>query len=146
MIGATPQLATAVWTGTEDNSPLLNAWGGQMYGSGVPASTWKDIQDGALEGEEIEYFKPAEPLGYSASGYYNTAPTQSTWSSSTGTATGTDTTGTGAGEASAAPASPAAPSPASPAQDAPAPEAPAPAPAPAAPADPIGDLLNQLGL
>lgn len=145
MIGATPQLATAVWTGTEDNSPLLTAWGGQMYGSGVPASTWKDIQDAALEGEEIEYFKPAEPLGYGASSYYNTVPTQS-WVGSAGTATET------AGAETSAPGSPAAPSDAAPAPggEAPAPggEAPAPepAPAPAAPADPIGDLIDQLGL
>lgn len=64
MIGATPQLATAVWLGTEDNSPLLNSWGGPIYGAGIPASTWKDILDGALEGKELETFKAAEPLGY----------------------------------------------------------------------------------
>lgn len=75
MIGATPQLATAVWAGTDDNSPLLNSWGGLMYGSGLPASTWKDILDGALEDKPNETFKPAEEMGFYKEGSYG-----QTWS------------------------------------------------------------------
>ena len=77
MIGATPQLSTAVWIGTVDNSPLVNSWGGLMYGSGQPASIWKQTMDGALAGQDIEYFPQANPLGFykvtengTAGGYY----------------------------------------------------------------------------
>ncbi|WJZ03929.1 transglycosylase domain-containing protein [Corynebacterium freiburgense] len=66
MIGATPQLATAVWVGTEDNSPLTNAWGGSIYGSGLPAQIWKATMDTALSGEPFETFgAPSGDLGYS---------------------------------------------------------------------------------
>ncbi|MDO4684919.1 MAG: transglycosylase domain-containing protein [Corynebacterium sp.] len=65
MIGATPQLATAVWVGTEDNSPLTNAWGGSIYGSGLPAQIWKSTMDTALANEPFETFKsPSGDLGY----------------------------------------------------------------------------------
>ncbi|AZA12480.1 transglycosylase domain-containing protein [Corynebacterium choanae] len=66
MIGATPQLATAVWVGTELNTPLTNSWGGLMYGAGMPATIWKQTMDGALEGEPIETFPEIQPLGYSS--------------------------------------------------------------------------------
>ncbi|HKM25456.1 MAG TPA: transglycosylase domain-containing protein, partial [Corynebacterium sp.] len=57
MIGATPQLATAVWVGTADNTTaIFNPWGGNMFGAGTPASIWKASMDGAHEGKEIEYF------------------------------------------------------------------------------------------
>nr|WP_143336676.1 transglycosylase domain-containing protein [Corynebacterium pacaense] len=64
MIGATPQLATAVWVGTEDNSPLLTQWGGNMYGSNVPASIWKQTMDTALENDAIEEFPTAGYINY----------------------------------------------------------------------------------
>lgn len=73
MLGATPQLATAVWAGTSDNSPLLNSWGGLMYGSNLPAELWKDIEDNALQGKSVEKFKAAESIGW-ASGKYTYAP------------------------------------------------------------------------
>ncbi|WKD60029.1 transglycosylase domain-containing protein [Corynebacterium caspium] len=62
MIGATPQLATAVWVGTEDNSPLLTPWGGQVYGAGLPTQIWKQLMDGAHEGKEIRKFPEATPV------------------------------------------------------------------------------------
>lgn len=64
MIGATPQLATSVWVGTEDNSPLLNTWGGNMYGSGVATDIWKDTLDGALAGEPVEQFPAPQPIAH----------------------------------------------------------------------------------
>lgn len=64
MIGATPQLATAVWVGTDDNTALLNQWGGSMYGASLPATIWKGIQDGALQGQENLQFPTPEPLGF----------------------------------------------------------------------------------
>ncbi|ATV80786.1 Penicillin-binding protein [Corynebacterium pseudotuberculosis] len=73
MVGATPQLATAVWAGTSDNSPLLNSWGGLMYGSNLPAELWKDIEDNSLQGKSVEKFKSAESIGW-ASAKYTYAP------------------------------------------------------------------------
>ncbi|GGG72857.1 transglycosylase domain-containing protein [Corynebacterium pelargi] len=73
MIGSTPQLATAVWAGTDDNEPLLNAWGGPMYGSNLPADIWQSAMNGALVNDDVEYFKDPEPIGW-ASGGYTTGP------------------------------------------------------------------------
>ncbi|MCK7637157.1 penicillin-binding protein [Corynebacterium sp. P7202] len=64
MIGSTPQLATAVWVGTVDNTPLLNYWGGNMYGSGLPAQIWKSTMDQSLEGKPFESFPAPQPLGF----------------------------------------------------------------------------------
>ncbi|PRQ11108.1 penicillin-binding protein [Corynebacterium sp. 13CS0277] len=75
MIGSTPQLATAVWVGTEDNSPLLNSWGGLMYGSSTPARIWKATMDGALEGADYEEFPTPKGLGYSSVPYVYYEPT-----------------------------------------------------------------------
>lgn len=59
MLGSTPQLSTAVWLGTVDNKPLVNEWGGIMYGSGVPATIWKNVMDAALADDEFESFGSA---------------------------------------------------------------------------------------
>jgi len=66
MVGFTPSLSTAVWVGTVDGTkPLVNQWGGPVYGSGIPSNIWKATMDGALEGTDIESFpKPAEVGGY----------------------------------------------------------------------------------
>uniref|UniRef100_UPI001891694F transglycosylase domain-containing protein n=1 Tax=Dietzia sp. SYD-A1 TaxID=2780141 RepID=UPI001891694F len=62
-VGYTPSIATAVWVGTDDNQPLLNAWGGTMYGSGLPADIWKSAMDGALSGTEWESFPTPGYIG-----------------------------------------------------------------------------------
>jgi membrane peptidoglycan carboxypeptidase len=66
MVGYTPSLSTAVWVGTTDGTrPLVNASGGAVYGSGLPADIWKATMDGALKGTDNETFpKPAEIGGY----------------------------------------------------------------------------------
>lgn len=87
MIGATPQLATAVWAGTSDNTALLTQWGGSMYGSGLPATLWKSIMDDSLQGEDYESFTPAESLGYEDYSYG--VGYSSSWSSSNSTSTST---------------------------------------------------------
>ena len=75
MVGATPQLATAVWVGTADNTTaIFNAWGGNMYGAGAPTQIWKAILDSSLAGQEIEYFTPATPINYGRGTYGNTPP------------------------------------------------------------------------
>jgi membrane peptidoglycan carboxypeptidase len=66
MVGFTPSLSTAVWVGTvKGDQPLVNSWGGPVYGAGLPADIWKATMDGALKGTEFESFPtPAEVGGY----------------------------------------------------------------------------------
>lgn len=64
MLGAAPQLATAVWVGTADNTALYNTWGGSMYGSNSPATIWKQTMDNALETSPLETWDTAPALGY----------------------------------------------------------------------------------
>ncbi|MFI1463894.1 transglycosylase domain-containing protein [Nocardia carnea] len=62
MVGYTPSLATAVWVGTTDNSPLRNYGGAMIYGSSLPSDIWKDTMDGALEGTPNEKFPKPAPI------------------------------------------------------------------------------------
>ena len=66
MVGFTPQLSTAVWVGTDKgDKPLVNSWGGPVYGSGLPADIWKATMDGALRNADFENFPtPTEVGGY----------------------------------------------------------------------------------
>ncbi len=66
MVGFTPSLSTAVWVGTtEGTKPLVNRWGGPVYGSGLPSDVWKATMDGALKGTDFQAFpKPSEIGGY----------------------------------------------------------------------------------
>lgn len=66
MVGYTPSLSTAVWVGTTDgHDPLVNQWGGAVYGAGIPADIWKATMDGALQGTPNESFPtPTEIGGY----------------------------------------------------------------------------------
>lgn len=65
-VGYTPQLSTAVWVGTvQGDTPLVNSWGGPVYGAGLPADIWKATMDGALSGTDFESFPtPTEIGGY----------------------------------------------------------------------------------
>ena len=68
MIGATPQLATAVWAGTDSGEALISQYGANIYGANLPATVWKNIMDGALEGQPAETFPAAESMGFTSSG------------------------------------------------------------------------------
>ncbi|MGP5241656.1 transglycosylase domain-containing protein [Corynebacterium flavescens] len=93
MIGATPQLASAVWVGTADNtSAIFNSSGGIMYGSNSPTQIWKYVLDNSLANSDFETFPQAYSVRYGkgspGSGYYYT-PTPS--SPSTGGNAGAQT-------------------------------------------------------
>ncbi|MDY5785466.1 transglycosylase domain-containing protein [Corynebacterium sp.] len=149
MVGATPQLAVAVWVGTADNtSAIFNEWGGNMFGSGTPAQIWKDVLDTTLEGQEFRSFPDATPVYWGVNpysggtglggGYY------SGYGYGYGAGAGGATGGTGAD--TSAPAAPAEPEPA----PVPEPVAPAPAPAPALPVAPppppqVQDAIDAFG-
>lgn len=66
MVGYTPSLSTAVWVGTTGgDEPLVNQWGGPVYGASIPADIWKATMDGALQGTPNESFPtPTEIGGY----------------------------------------------------------------------------------
>ncbi|KAB1502912.1 penicillin-binding protein [Corynebacterium sp. 320] len=129
MIGSTPQLATAVWVGSNNNTPLRNAYGGTMYGAGVPADIWKTFMDSALANQPVEQFSGSTSYNSYGGG------------SSSGTSYGTNdsySSNSNTGDTTSQPVE----------------EAPAPAPAPAEPApnapDPgeavgnISDFVNGL--
>lgn len=69
MLGSTPQLSTAVWVGTADNtSAIFNEWGGNMFGSATPTRIWKAAMDGAHEGQDIESFATPAPINFGTGG------------------------------------------------------------------------------
>ncbi|WP_445228160.1 transglycosylase domain-containing protein [Corynebacterium sp. H78] len=63
MIGATPQLSTAVWVGNVDGSALYNRWGGNMFGSHTPSDLWKSVMDDSLANEDWIPFSDPEAIG-----------------------------------------------------------------------------------
>ena len=65
-VGYTPSLSTAVWVGTvQGDKPLVNSWGGPVYGAGLPADIWKATMDGALQDTDFDSFPtPGEIGGY----------------------------------------------------------------------------------
>ena len=88
MIGSTPQLATAVWVGTTDNSRLVNSWGASVYGAGIPATIWRTAMNGALVNADFEQFTIPVNVGYnSAPEAVNTGG--GTWNSTSGSSTAT---------------------------------------------------------
>jgi penicillin-binding protein 1A len=61
-VGFTPDLSTAVWIGYADQQlPMTDVHGGQVWGSGFPASIWKSFMTDALkEKPEKEFSQPKE--------------------------------------------------------------------------------------
>ena len=76
MVGYTPSLSTAVWVGTTGgDEPLVNQWGGPVYGASIPADIWKATMDGALQGTTNESFPtPTEIGGYAGVPYVAPPP------------------------------------------------------------------------
>jgi membrane peptidoglycan carboxypeptidase len=62
-VGYTPSLSTAVWVGTDDNSPIKTSGGRPIYGRMVPGSIWQQFMNTALAGTRAEQFPQLEPLG-----------------------------------------------------------------------------------
>ncbi len=53
MVGFTPQVSAAVWVGTGEDRPIVNAHGTPEYGSDLPAKTWKLFLDTYLAGAPV---------------------------------------------------------------------------------------------
>jgi len=62
-VGYTPSITTAVWVGTDDNSPIKTSGGSPIYGRMVPGSIWQQFMTAALRGKPKEQFNRFEPLG-----------------------------------------------------------------------------------
>nr|WP_275432378.1 transglycosylase domain-containing protein [Corynebacterium striatum] len=145
MVGSTPQLATAVWVGTADNtSAIFNSYGGIMYGSDAPTRIWKQILDTSLVNSEYQSFPTAYPIRY-GSGNWGSGYTGSYGSSTeygNGYGNNDDAPEETANPESPAPGDQPAPSPHQPATS---PEAPAQPGAPAPDVPSLEDIINGQG-
>jgi membrane peptidoglycan carboxypeptidase len=65
MVGATPQLATAVWIGSKGpaRDPIRDKNNAKIGGSDLPAAVWKAFMDAALKGTDVKRFPPAANTG-----------------------------------------------------------------------------------
>ncbi|MDD7921363.1 transglycosylase domain-containing protein [Actinomycetospora callitridis] len=63
MVGFTPSISTAVWVGTDDNTPIKNGDGRPIYGRGVPGQIWQGYMNDALRGDPVEQFSDFRPIG-----------------------------------------------------------------------------------
>jgi len=62
-VGYTPSISTAVWVGTNDNSPIKTSYGGPIYGRMVPGSIWEQFMNTALRNQPAQQFSKFVPLG-----------------------------------------------------------------------------------
>jgi membrane peptidoglycan carboxypeptidase len=63
-VGFTPQLSTAVWYGNADPKKFVTDNGAPLYGGGLPALTWQQMMNGALQGKPVENFPPPAHVGH----------------------------------------------------------------------------------
>jgi peptidoglycan glycosyltransferase len=63
MAGFTPSIATAVWMGTDMNSPIRTARGTPIEGATLPGEVWHQFMAEALDDEPVEHFAPFRPIG-----------------------------------------------------------------------------------
>ncbi|MFC4460678.1 transglycosylase domain-containing protein [Pseudonocardia nematodicida] len=61
--GFTPELATAVWVGTDRNDPIRNAAGSPINGRDLPAAVWQGFMSSAVRGGEVAEFPTFRALG-----------------------------------------------------------------------------------
>jgi len=62
-VGFTPSISTAVWVGTNDNSPIKTSYGTPIYGRMVPGSIWEQFMNTALRNQPVQQFSKFAPLG-----------------------------------------------------------------------------------
>ncbi|MDN5919327.1 MAG: penicillin-binding protein [Pseudonocardia sp.] len=62
-VGFTPSVSTAVWVGTDDNTPIKNSAGRPIYGRMLPGSIWQSFMNDVLDGTPTERFSDFEPIG-----------------------------------------------------------------------------------
>ena len=62
-VGYTPSVSTAVWVGTDDNTPIRNSAGRPIYGRMLPGTIWQSFMNDVLRGTPVERFSGFEPIG-----------------------------------------------------------------------------------
>jgi membrane peptidoglycan carboxypeptidase len=90
MAGFTPSIASAVWMGTDMNSPIRTARGTPIEGATLPGEVWHQFMSEALDDEPVEQFAPFRPIGEAPSTAARGAET-STRATSEGASTPTPT-------------------------------------------------------
>ncbi|TCP57374.1 membrane peptidoglycan carboxypeptidase [Tamaricihabitans halophyticus] len=63
MVGYTPSISSAVWVGADQNEPIVDAAGANIYGSGLPGSIWQSFMETYLADKPGEQFEDVEPIG-----------------------------------------------------------------------------------
>jgi membrane peptidoglycan carboxypeptidase len=61
--GFTPSLSSAVWMGTDLNSPIRTARGTPIKGNSLPGDVWQDFMSAALRDAPVEDFPPFQAIG-----------------------------------------------------------------------------------
>ncbi|MHC1561776.1 transglycosylase domain-containing protein, partial [Actinomycetospora sp. C-140] len=97
MAGYTPGASTAVWVGTDDNTPIKTSDGRPVYGHGLPSEIWKSFMDEALDDTPRQTFGPFTPVagsdpGDTASRADSSSPTPSSTATPRSSTTPTSTT------------------------------------------------------
>jgi membrane peptidoglycan carboxypeptidase len=71
MVGYTPQISTAVWVGSDDNSAIKSVQVGKtgktgiIFGSGLPGKAWQTFMNSYLKNKDKEQFPPYVAIGKS---------------------------------------------------------------------------------
>jgi membrane peptidoglycan carboxypeptidase len=61
--GFTPKVATVVWIGTDQNSPIKNSKGAPIYGNMLPGTIWKSFMSEATKERPGGSFGPFKAIG-----------------------------------------------------------------------------------
>jgi membrane peptidoglycan carboxypeptidase len=61
--GYTPSVATAVWIGTDQNTPIRTSQGKQITGGSLPGTIWKNFMNDAVKSTPDESFGAFKPIG-----------------------------------------------------------------------------------
>ncbi len=91
-VGFTPSVSTAVWVGSDDNTPIKNSSGRPIFGRMLPGSIWQAFMNDILSGTDPERFSGFQPIGQAPTQDETTAPQPSS------TSTPTPTTGNNSGD------------------------------------------------
>jgi membrane peptidoglycan carboxypeptidase len=62
-VGYVPTLSTAVWVGTDDNSPIKTSAGTPIYGRMVAGTIWQQFMNTALRNTPAQQFSDFQPIG-----------------------------------------------------------------------------------
>ncbi|MEJ8277646.1 transglycosylase domain-containing protein [Pseudonocardia spirodelae] len=83
--GFTPDVATAVWVGTDRNDPIQDATGRPINGSDLPGDMWQEFMSTTVRSTGTTEFPPFRPIGESPSSLAPNEPTATPTPSATPT-------------------------------------------------------------